>query len=664
LNPEPPDLNTVAQLNVRSLLSPIPPFWIIAFWGFLALVVILFSLPEITTAWMVVIFFFLLVTLNPLNGISFLLLAIPFFLGNPFKPYIFLLEIFIYGTGLAALFHGLLRRKAGAFPLLGPLLLVLLAAGLSLPLNGKELYYTLWALPLRDLFFQWLSGNPGYPVHFLRVLFNLWSAAGLFYVVVHWLKEDSVETFLIRNLQAMVGLAALIVLAGLLFLFRWIPPGRSYLSLSLVGTHEQAITAFAFNRQYLAQYLLLCLPLAYFSFQRSQREGDLPRLFLSLGTITLILFALAASIQRSAYLVFIFQIGVWLILYGAFFKVAPSKFLFFLLFPILAAAGLVISDWVFLDQRFMRRLTYLSQIGDIRTPLWSAAWSMFVYSPFLGVGLGSFYNFFPDFYPGSPGQWQSFNAVRGNAHSMAIQLIAEQGIIGLFAFLSLIGAISVIAFRTLQREQDTEKKWLVLSISAALTTWLILGIFHHIVYDLRALEIYFWIFSAFLLVLAGKRPFAFLPGKKLAIGIIIGLTAALAYQGKLIAAYPIGDRFQVGFYHWEKQADGSRNRWMGRRAVIHLPTEPGKLIVELSAPLPGLDKNPQAVRITWGKEVYHLILRDRDWKRLALPVNDTALSHQLLILETRHTFNPARSFGSRDNRNLGLQLRDFRWERG
>jgi hypothetical protein len=242
---------------------------------------------------------------------------------------------------------------------------------------------------------------------------------------------------------------------------------------------------------------------------------------------------------------------------------------------------------------------------------------------------------------------------------MAIQLIAEQGIIGLFAFLSLIGAISVIAFRTLQREQDTEKKWLVLSISAALTTWLILGIFHHIVYDLRALEIYFWIFSAFLLVLARRTTGSFRPGKKIVVGIIIGLTAALAYQVKLIASYPMGEHFQVGFYHWENQADGSRVRWMGQRAVAILPEGPGALILELRAPLPEVEQRPQRVQIRLDQRTYALTLADREWRRLALPLSANGTRRHLISLETAYTFNPAQSLGSQDSRNLGIQIKDF-----
>ena len=60
-------------------------------------------------------------------------------------------------------------------------------------------------LPRPGPFFQWLSGNPGYPVHFFRVLFNLVSAVGLFFVAFHWIKEDG-EPFLIKTLQALVGM--------------------------------------------------------------------------------------------------------------------------------------------------------------------------------------------------------------------------------------------------------------------------------------------------------------------------------------------------------------------------------------------------------------------------------------------------------------------------
>ncbi|RPH89262.1 MAG: hypothetical protein EHM75_02595, partial [Desulfobacteraceae bacterium] len=126
-------------------LRPVNPLWIIGLFFLLALGVLFFQLPEKWTAGLVVGFFLFLAALHPLNGISFLLLVIPFFLGNPSKPYIFLLEIFIYGTLVSAFFHWRSRKRQGSSPLKFPLLLWLLAAALSLPLAARELYYTLWA---------------------------------------------------------------------------------------------------------------------------------------------------------------------------------------------------------------------------------------------------------------------------------------------------------------------------------------------------------------------------------------------------------------------------------------------------------------------------------------------------------------------------------------
>jgi O-antigen ligase len=639
-------------------LRPVDPLWIIGFFFLLALGVLFFQLSEKWTAGLVVGFFLFLAALHPLNGISFLLLVIPFFLGNPFKPYIFLLEIFIYGTLVSAIFHWRSRKREGASPLIFPLGLWLLAAALSLPLDARELYYTLWASSGRDLFYQWLSGNPGYPVHFFRILFNLLSAVGVFYVTIHWLEEDY-EPFLIKTFQALVCLAALIAVVGLLFLFQWIPRGGSYLSLSLVGVHEGAISAFAFNRQFLAQYLLLCLPLAVYLVHRYVGRRNVAGLCLASASLALFILALGASMQRSAFLVLFLQIGFFLVGISWFIRPPKSQIALLWIIPLLIAAGLFLLDWTVLDQRFIHRLHYLEQRGNIRLQLWRTTWEMFSYSPLLGVGLGRYYTLFPFFYPGPPEAWRQFNVNRGNAHSIYIQPLAEQGILGFLCFLLLIGVILTIALKMLKGTTEKNRLWLGLSISIALITWLILGLFHHIAYDLRSLEIFFWVFSAFLLVLARRTAGSFRPGKKIVVGLIIGLTAALVYQVKLIASFPMGEHFQVGFYHWEKQADGSRVRWMGQRAAAILPEGPEELVLELRAPLPDIEQRPQRVQIGLDQRTYTLTLADREWRKLALPLSAPGTRQHLISLETAYTFNPARSFGSQDSRNLGIQLKDF-----
>ena len=101
---------------------------------------------------------------------------------------------------------------------------------------------------------------------------------------------------------------------------------------------------------------------------------------------------------------------------------------------------------------------------------------------------------------------------------------------------------------------------------------------------------------------------------------------------------------------------------MGRRAVAYLETQKGDLLIECRAPLPEIDRKPQEITLRVNGREHRLTLRDHQWQRLLIPVPEPRDGHVLLRLETAYTFNPARAFGSQDHRDLGLQLREFRWE--
>ena len=188
---------------------------------------------------------------------------------------------------------------------------------------------------------------------------------------------------------------------------------------------------------------------------------------------------------------------------------------------------------------------------------------MFSYAPLLGVGLGRYYTLFPVFYPGPPEAWRQFNVNRGNAHSIYIQPLAEQGILGFLSLLLLIGVILTIALKMLKgrpkrtalvRPVDNHRHRHLADLRPFCA---------HIAYDLWSLEIFFWIFLAFLLVLARRTAGFFRLGKKMIIGILLGLTAALAYQVKLVTSFPMGEHFQTGFYHWEKEGTAAGSAGWG-----------------------------------------------------------------------------------------------------
>ncbi len=91
------------------------PAWTILFFILLSSAVLVFHIPEPITAALGLVFFFLLVFIHPINGIGFMVLAIPFFLGAAHNPYFILFEILVYGTlilGFIRLLKEKLRSKS------------------------------------------------------------------------------------------------------------------------------------------------------------------------------------------------------------------------------------------------------------------------------------------------------------------------------------------------------------------------------------------------------------------------------------------------------------------------------------------------------------------------------------------------------------------------
>lgn len=109
-----------------------------------------------------------------------------------------------------------------------------------------------------------------------------------------------------------------------------------------------------------------------------------------------------------------------------------------------------------------------SSAMTIRVELAKVALQITATAPWFGVGVGEFY--------GLSGQFASpvlkrFYA-RENAHNNFLQLLAETGIAGLGAFLALLAAIMIPAFRQLQSRDDPPVRWTLMALTAYLLTCL------------------------------------------------------------------------------------------------------------------------------------------------------------------------------------------------
>ena len=588
-----------------------------------------------------------------------MVMSIPFFLGATHKPYFFLFEILVYGTLILGFIHLWKQKTSIEIPFKPLVLLLFLSALFSIPINAKEYYYEFWATPAKEIWFQWLSGNEKFPLFHLRALSNTLSGMLIFILTTNLFSKNTPADFQ-RILKGVLLMAVIICLTGILFLFNIIPSGQStYLSLSLAGLHEGAISAFAFNRQYLAQYLLILFPFLFYFLYLGRKK--ILWLLLSLLVLGLFIFSLSASMQRSAFLILFLEIFILIVFYTKFISTQKKRTIFLILIPLLFLAGMILIDFLFLNKRFLLRVLYLgfSDPDQRRYNLWATAWHMFTFSPLLGVGLGKYFEFFPEFFKNTLVSWKTFGFVRGEPHSFYLQTLSEQGAIGFLLLLSLVAIVIYKMIKKTKEEPSNEKKMLILVLMISLVSWLLLGFFHNVSY-VRSLGVLFWILLGWSISLITPR--VILTKNKtntkiFFIGLLI-LTAALGYQIKLVVDRPITPHFQTGLFEKETLPSGGQYRWTGRRAIVITDVHGGKINLSISAPLPEVAENPQYVRLWIGGKVHKVILRDNGWYKITIPAEKSFAEKMLLKIETNYTFNPKKAKLSEDNRDLGIMIRD------
>lgn len=111
---------------------------------------------------------------------------------------------------------------------------------------------------------------------------------------------------------------------------------------------------------------------------------------------------------------------------------------------------------------------------------WLAGWRMFVSDPLTGVGIGNFNANYSDFYVR-----EMFRISRGHAHNYYIHTLAETGLLGLSAYLTLIGGLWIAAVRGCWRSSDPVTRALLLSAAGMLTA---VGV-HNVVENLHVLNL-------------------------------------------------------------------------------------------------------------------------------------------------------------------------------
>jgi O-antigen ligase len=106
---------------------------------------------------------------------------------------------------------------------------------------------------------------------------------------------------------------------------------------------------------------------------------------------------------------------------------------------------------------------------------WQAGWHMFEDHPMTGVGAGNFNARYPDYYVR-----ETFRFSQGHAHNFYIHMLAENGIVGLALYLTLILSFAFVALRVATASTDRLAGALALGALGTMTAVYIHNVFENL----------------------------------------------------------------------------------------------------------------------------------------------------------------------------------------
>lgn len=313
---------------------------------------------------------------------------------------------------------------------------------------GTLHWLTLSFVLLAGFSFYW-SVNPD------ATLKRLWTYVQLLAMMwLIWQWADN-EKKVLQLFQAF-GLGALTLAAGI------------FAGLSGATAGASRLDAYNFNPNDIASILALGIPICWYAGLRNKNFW-VSKLYMAIPAVLVIAILLTGSRAGLVKAILAFGLIFWSLTEGSNFR----RLL------ILCSGALIISIVLtVVPSRTLTRLgTTTSEIGSGtlggRTEIWSVGMEVFYQNPLLGIGAGNFRTVVGDYfmYDRAP-------------HNVFLAILVEQGIIGLGAFLFILGAVFNYVLRAPPRERMFLLTLLAIWIATAFTsnwewrkqTWLLLAL--------------------------------------------------------------------------------------------------------------------------------------------------------------------------------------------
>jgi hypothetical protein len=323
----------------------------------------------------------------------------------------------------------------------------------------------------------------------------------------------------------------------------------------------------------------------------------------------------------------------------------------------------------------------LVSLSPERYFLWKEALHMSRDYPLSGVGTGAYIIQLPNYYTEDKKSYPlGLEAFRRNdsAENYFLQVVAEVGVVGLLAFLWIFWMIKKeikSSYRKLPGPE--ENSYLFIGAVAGAISYFINILFHSYIGSPET-KFAFWLLVG--LIVYGtqntnkpERPtsstFLFNKKQKSAVLVFLVLFGGVHFWNSThslsLASQTerYGLKQDFGLYQLEKTADGREFRWTREYGGLTLKIEKPIIAIPLLASHPDIQQNPVTVRIFLVKDFFgqkkmlsELTLTESAWKTYEYDVSSETGQEAILLLKVSRTWNPLKTLGLPDPRNLGVAM--------
>jgi len=293
-------------------------------------------------------------------------------------------------------------------------------------------------------------------------------------------RDEEVNRFLYGFVVLICGGVAVLHLVFLIT--GWHPAAAEQIVTRSAGDYTQFGGVIFLNPNTQADFYAMTLPMALLFFLG--RRSSVPRRFLLGAILMAMTVSLLLQAARGGLLATIVMAGIALLLSGE----PLGRTVVAAVAGVFAIGGAILAGIYILPETFEAMFAHLSQEGLETERFW--AWSGFLRMladhPF-GIGL------IPENILATGGRYGT--GTLANAHSIYLNIAVKTGILGLIAFLALVGSVVMRNWRVLRAAQDPETRQAALYLLLALGGFLLAGTLEPIYTNGYKLNQLFWLLA-------------------------------------------------------------------------------------------------------------------------------------------------------------------------